>query len=286
MFDSLPVYVQQRIDRAFDSVGKASGSRLNANLEIGGGGFIVEQGLGGGFVPNDDEEERERPSQISMADVPRALQALDLAPDDEQVLSVFRNAASGWTAASPNEVDETGGGWVSRDDWQSVCAVLLEHYKEEYQDDSDGAPLQQFSDAEGDSDDQYHGSEGDDDDDSGDEYVEGPGTSAPRRRTRGRATKSSSASPVPDTTSSKRKLTKRQKEAALEAFALFFPDVPEEDVPHQKIMIKDIQRVAKLLGEKIKAEEMVEMLDTFSTSPDKSVSLQDFGRIMITARLA
>ncbi|GLB39325.1 hypothetical protein LshimejAT787_0604870 [Lyophyllum shimeji] len=282
VFNSLPAYVQKRIDRAFDAVGKPCRGAEDAVM---GGGFIIESSMGGGFIGDDEEEERDKPTQLSMADIPRALQELDLAPDDEQVLAVFRNAASGWTAASSDEVDEAGGGWVSREDWRSVCAVLLEHYKEEYQDDSDGAPPQQLSDEDAGSDDQYLGSEGEDEEDSDDEYVEA-GPSAARRRTRGRAAKSSSDSLAPDPTSSKHELTKRQQETALDAFALFFPDVAEQDLPKQKIMIKDIQRVAKLLGEKIKADEMVEMLDTFSTSPDKSVSLEDFGRIMVAAKLA
>lgn len=31
---------------------------------------------------------------------------------------------------------------------------------------------------------------------------------------------------------------------------------------------------------------MIEMLDAFSTMPDKSVGLEDFGRIMVSAKLA
>jgi len=50
-------------------------------------------------------------------------------------------------------------------------------------------------------------------------------------------------------------------------------------------MIADIQRVAKLLKEKITAEDMLEMLDVFSTSPDKSMGLEDFERMMVAAKL-
>lgn len=31
---------------------------------------------------------------------------------------------------------------------------------------------------------------------------------------------------------------------------------------------------------------MIEMLDAFSSAPDKSISFEDFGRIMLAARLA
>ncbi|KAG6889645.1 hypothetical protein C0995_015760 [Termitomyces sp. Mi166 len=245
-FDSLPVAVQRDIDRAFDDVAPNSG-----------GGFEA--------------------TQILFKDVSRGLQKLDLPPDDEQVLAVFRNAASGWTASSSSDVQDSGGGWVSREDWRAVCAVLLEQA-----DNTKG--VEPESDVL--SDDQYLEDDEESEDDDDDEYLEEPGPSTSRRRTRGGAAKSSSPSPSPGPASAPRKLTKRQQETTLEAFALFFPDVLPEDVPKQRIMIKDIQRVAKLLGEKIKADEVVEMLDAFSTMPDKSVSLEDFGRIMVSAKLA
>jgi len=61
--------------------------------------------------------------------------------------------------------------------------------------------------------------------------------------------------------------------------------VPDGELDCQKIMIKDVTRVANLLKEKIKAEEIIEMLDAFSTSPDKSMNLQDFARMMIATKL-
>ncbi|KAG6858657.1 hypothetical protein C0993_005298, partial [Termitomyces sp. T159_Od127] len=148
-------------------------------------------------------------------------------------------------------------GWVSRDDWRAVCAVLLEQV-------DNGNDNEPGSDA---SDDQYLEDDEEINDDDDEDYLEEPTLSASRRRTRGRAAKYSSPSLSPGP-STPRKLTKRQQETTLEAFSLFFPDVPLEDVPKQRIMIKDIQRVAKLLGEKIKADEMIEMLDAFSTMPD------------------
>ncbi|KAG6862714.1 hypothetical protein C0993_001856, partial [Termitomyces sp. T159_Od127] len=183
-------------------------------------------------------------TQIPLEDVSRALQKLDLPPDDEQVLAVFRNAASGWTTSSSSDAQVSRMGWVSRDDWRAVCAVLLEQV-------DNGIDNEPGSDA---SDDQYLEDDVESNDDEDDEdYLEEPALSASRRRTRGSAKDTSpSLSPGPSTP---RKLTKRQQETTLEAFSLFFPDVPLEDVPKQRIMIKDIQRVAKLLGEKIKADE-------------------------------
>ena len=66
-------------------------------------------------------------------------------------------------------------------------------------------------------------------------------------------------------------------------------------------MIKDITRVADLLKENLKTEEVcalhltvafltqvikiLEMLGAFSTSPDKSMNLADFERMMVLTKL-
>lgn len=268
-FNALPAHIQRRIDRAFISTARSEikphqnvqleSSKNVSNLELGGG-FIVEGDVGGGFVVEDTPADgAETVTHIPMSSIPTALQHLDLPPDDEQVLSVFRNAASGWSSAS-NELGDgdAGEGAVSLEDWRTVCAVLFEHHDEEYEDDSDGGRLGEIAPEDDDdagSDDQYLGSEGSDNDDSDDEYVEGPTASSARRRARGRQTKSSSGSPQPSTSAPKR-ITARQKQTCLDAFALFFPSVPPTELASQKIMIKDIQRVAKVLGEKIKADEV------------------------------
>ncbi|KAG6853293.1 hypothetical protein C0991_005388 [Blastosporella zonata] len=194
LFESLPYGVQRDIDQAFDNVATDAGA---------------------GFEP----------AQIPMSLVPSALQLLDLPPDDDQVLAVFRNAASGWITAS-----STDGGWVSREDWHAVCAVLLEE-----QTDNEADPYL----------------EEDSGDDIDDEYVDRPSTSTSRPRIHQSSSPSLSPGPF-----APRTLTTRQKQTALDAFSLFFPDVPQADVPKQKIMIKDIQRVAKLLNEKVKADEV------------------------------
>jgi hypothetical protein len=333
-FNALPTYLQRRIDRAFNAeaqlefTGSQRRTRNNAghvqsssNLESGGG-FIIDDDvaqLGGGFIVEDTSgDEVESPNQIPMSSVPAALQHLDLPPDDEQVLSVFRNAASGWSSSTNSVGDNSiGEGAVSLEDWRTVCAVLFEHHNEEYEDDSEGGRIDETAHPDPEdydehgamgADDQYVGSEGSDDD-SDDEYIEGPAASTSRRRTRARQVKSSSSSPVPSSSGPKR-ITPRQKQTCLEAFALFFPSVPPVELANQKIMIKDLQRVAKLLGEKLKAEEvgenpscregisthhlstfrsivqMVDLLETFSSSPDKSMNLEDFERMMVAARLA
>ncbi|KAF8225211.1 hypothetical protein L208DRAFT_1425510 [Tricholoma matsutake] len=227
-------------------------------------------------------------SHIPLSSIPLALQCLDLPPDDDQVLRIFRNAASGWSSSSSNAVPDakTGEGLVSRDDWRSVCAVLFEHHQEEeYADDTEFDGLYE-SDGEIESEDPLFASENTDDG-SDDEYVEGPAASSSRQHIRTRQAKYKTASCSPLSSSSPSKmLSPRQQQTCFEAFALFFPSVPASEVVNQKIMIKDIQRVAKLLGEKIKADEMVEMLEAFSTSADNCVGLEDFARMMVVAKLA
>ena len=198
-----------------------------------------------------------------MSSIPAALQVLDLPPDDEQVLAIFRSAASGWATSTLDDLDghqSTGEGMISRDDWRSVCAVLLENYQEGDENGDEHSPpderMQESDDGDDvGSDDQYRASETSDVD-SDEDYVEDLGPSSSRRRTRGRPARSSSPSPPLDSPASNRPLTKRQQQVALEAFALFFPSIPRSELANQKIMLRDLQRTAKLLGEKIKADEV------------------------------
>ncbi|KAJ7875540.1 hypothetical protein B0H14DRAFT_2715631 [Mycena olivaceomarginata] len=275
-FAALPEYLQRRIDKAFDQERRSSNA---SNPVDSGGGFIAD---GGGFLIEDSEPP---PTQIALSAVPAALQRLDLPPDDEQILLVLKNAASG-----PEEIgEEEGAGlYVSRDDWRSVCAVLLEHRAEEYE-DSEGTGPGADSDGERDED-EYQGQDEPDaeSDEDSDEYMEeGPSTS--RRRTRSaknirrRSPSSSSTSSVSPRKS--KPLTARQKRTCLETYALFFPTVSEEELPDQRITLKDIQRLTKLIGDKLKGDEMLEMLGEFSTAPDRSMSFEDFGTMMMAAKL-
>ncbi|KAF9063596.1 hypothetical protein BDP27DRAFT_1231852, partial [Rhodocollybia butyracea] len=235
------------------------------------------------------------PAQIALSSIPSALQLLDLPPDDEEVLTIFRNAALGWAnhdGASPNDMLA-----VTQNDWRAVCTILLDPAGEagsnsprtespagdsEYQDDD----VQMQSDDEADSD-----------------YEPGAlPTKSPRRVSGKRHTRASRLPSdelsgedsdeyeygSPKGSSKPRALTARQKATCREAFAMFFPDAidSKENLDNRRIMLTDIQGVAKLLGEKLKAEEMLEMLEVFSTSPDKSMGLQDFERMMVAAKLA
>jgi hypothetical protein len=57
-----------------------------------GGGFIAEPVLGGGFVPEDAIYESDT---IALSSIQDSLELLGLDPDDEEILQVFRNAATG-----------------------------------------------------------------------------------------------------------------------------------------------------------------------------------------------
>jgi len=281
------------------------------------GGFIVDDPTPGGLVVDDeqsghaadDDVDEEDPSsaridQIPLALIPDALQSLDLQPDDEDILSVFRNAASGWSApgkpVSTREIDDEQ--YVNRRDWRAVCAALLDtgDVVDEEEERSTGRDVDMDAPDSGEDSGSEHEYQDESTDlselsDSGDEYHEGGFISekargkqkaanvpSPRSSRRKPATSSDSD----DQTQKSRPVTARQKAECRRTFSLFFPEVDEEKLDSQRIMIKDISRVASLLNEKIKAEEIVEMLEAFSSSRDKSMGLADFERMMIMAKLA
>lgn len=285
LFFALPEAIQNKIDSAFNSIAKKrvvpsdtatgrfipeTGGFLRDDQDYKfGGGFMPDQDAGGGFIHEGSEgggfvhdpEEPSLPDQIPLSMIPSALQILDLPPDDDEILAVFRNAATGW-ASGNNRVGagrlEAEEQYVSRDDWRSVCGVLLEHDLEDSKSDGDVGMADSKIHVDDASDsDAYHESElGDGEEDDDDEYIEGPSV---RRRTR-QVRKSSSLSPPRPSLASQdsrsNKLTSRQRQTAIDAYALFFPSAAPEELLNQKIMIKDVQRVAKLLNEKLKLEEV------------------------------
>ncbi|KAF8315448.1 hypothetical protein DL93DRAFT_916364 [Clavulina sp. PMI_390] len=220
------------------------------------------------------------------------LQLLDLPPDDDDVLAIFKSAAT------PRDVGEPGEESVSQQEWREVCAILLQHRASAM--DGDTAQSYDSEDPEPDalveseldenSSDEYQ--DEDDEEEAGgfaveesstDEYS-GPATSKhrtkqpPKRTHKKRAASDASSDEIPV-------ITPRQKVEARKAFALFFPEVAESELSSQRIMIKDIARVANLLSIKVKTEEIMEMLEAFSTSNDKSISLSDFETLVMEIRL-
>ncbi|KAJ7936883.1 hypothetical protein B0H13DRAFT_2246621 [Mycena leptocephala] len=198
---------------------------------------------------------------------PSALQLLDLPPDDAQVLRVFKSAASGWQS-STNRPEEIGGEADAEE-------AYVSHQLVEGDSDADEDEDEYHQDAEPDA----------DSDSDSDEYMEGPSTRrctrTPAKRRARPSSRSSVSSVGPPDPKKRRKLTARQTEACLATYALFFPSASEEELPNQRIGIKDVQRLSKLIGDKLKGE----MLSEFSTSPDKSMSFADFGDMMRAVKL-
>ncbi|KAI0314020.1 hypothetical protein OF83DRAFT_483259 [Amylostereum chailletii] len=319
-FASLSLRLRDRIDRAFDRASPSSKSRATSITSRTGAGGFIPNDAPGGFILEDAEQEaggflfddaaatggflppsRERsPSNdvppsgddtIPFSCIPHALQILDLPPDDEEVLAVLRNAASGWTdGARPrpgSDDDEAAEERVSRKDWRSVCAVLMN-------DDDDDALMNEdveMGDTLGELE------ESDLEGGSSDEYVEpSPSKAAKRKRTTAASTakatssktrrrKDKAISDEGDNFDASRPLTPRQKRECLGVFTLFFPGVSEEFIKRKRIGIKELTGASDLLKEKIKVEEMIDMLEAFSSSPDKTMGLADFEKMMVTTHL-
>lgn len=269
------------------------GGFLLDELESGGGFIVDDYNEDGGFVPEpsppragpstiplernseiqEEEGSSDSDSQIPLSLIPTALQSLDLPPDDEQVLLVFRNAASGWTsgAASAQRSARTAGPAeevVSLRDWRAVCSVLLEpdaQYDGADEDDrmdQDGVTRMSdelVGDGEGSSE-EYAQSDpegySDQDDDNYSDTLARQSTRSTRRRNT-RANKVFDESDEEDVEMKKnRPLTTRQKETSRQAFALFFPPSTDSDLEKQRITISDLVRVSKELNEKITYDQV------------------------------
>ncbi|KAF9225525.1 hypothetical protein BS17DRAFT_778726 [Gyrodon lividus] len=296
-FMALPTRLRRRIDRAFDSVASSTPSPKRPRPDEAPAIFIINESEpgpsrsaeyeAGGFIVEDlPSSSRASPSasaHIHLSEVPRALGLLDLTPDDD-VMAVFKNAGTGWGAQS------THSGGVSRKDWRAVCTALLEgDHGDEFGEKnlSGGEDVEMGAGADSDPDnDEYRMSDlsSEPEEVPTDEYEEGSSTTntAKAKKTQNISQKTSSKTSemtIPE------QLTTRQKAECREDFARFFPDVADAELDHRRIMIKDIIRVADLLKEKLKAEEILEMLEVFSMSPDKSMSLEDFERLMILTKM-
>ncbi len=257
------------------TVRRRRGEALNPpNSSGGGGGFIPESPLlGGGFLPDSDGDQMDvdydahnssEPTHIPLTLIPTALQILDLPPADEEILAVFENAARGWGGAQAGEEG------VSRKDFRAVCAVLLPD-EEDQEGGSDGSEGEDEEPevSERQQDGEYFEEESTlSVDEHSDEYTS---------KGKARAKAVAKSRPTPRGRSHKRKrvdstdtsdeegpirITARQRAECRKAFALFFPDVPGSELDSQRIMIKDIVRVADLLREKVKAEEVRGVLST------------------------
>ncbi|TFY83315.1 hypothetical protein EWM64_g688 [Hericium alpestre] len=332
-FLALPASLRTKIDRAFENAvsGPSSSglSRTKAKqravpeggfvlpeddepapggflLDDAPGGFIPEAGpSAGGFLPDDTaggfivededvEDSNDKPTHITLSQIPAALQMLDLPPDDDEILAVFKNAASGWSGGRGGAENEES---VSRKDWRAVCAVLLEaegeggDLDEAGEDENEDELMEEF---------RADSTEESESDATSDEYVEEPvqktrkrsaaasRKSTPKRKTRRRASPSDTSEDEDE--EQEQPLTARQKRECLKSFALFFPDLAgeadEDAVKGKRLGIRELTKAAGALKEKVKAEEMIEMLEAFSTTPDKTMGLADFERMMVSTKMA
>ncbi|KAG8695531.1 hypothetical protein FRC09_009095 [Ceratobasidium sp. 395] len=172
-FSTLKPSLRRAIDNAFFKLLKQKSNearkedvprkrrRVELDDEDGGGGFVKSGGDGDeGDQASDDDQDPSIPLSL----IPSGLQVhttfftclhlshshsipkqmLDLPPDDQEVLTVFRNAASGWENPRPRRAkpgsddemeveieDKDAGLLVSKEDWRAVCAVLLGQQQEE-----------------------------------------------------------------------------------------------------------------------------------------------------------
>jgi hypothetical protein len=261
-FMALPTRLRRRIDSAFDSVASSTPSpnwpgRLD---EVPAAGFIVEDGPShsadceaGGFIvedlPPSSRALPSAPSRIHLSEVPRALTLLDLIPDDD-IMVVFKNAAMGWGAQSRHVEG------VSRKDWRAVCTAIIEgeNSDEVGEENRPGDEDVEMGGADSGSDsDEYRMLDlsSELEEASTDEYEEESSIAMTAKAKESQKTSSkASGTKVPE------QLTARQKAECREDFARFFPDIADVELDHQRIMIKDITRVASLLKEKLKAEEV------------------------------
>jgi len=244
LFSSLPWRVQRTIDDAFDNPDQIDCprpvKRRKISVEPSGGGFVVKS-----------TSPACQNTQIPLDLIPSALQYLDVPADDEEVLSVFRNAASGWTSTSsePQSQSNSDRLYVTRDDFRAVCAVLLENMSPQ---DEQERPGDDELDIGGTTDeyvDDYDKSESISSGDSEDEYVGEPNGPSSRRR-KGKSRQ------VDELNVQAHTLTQRQKQTCLDTFALFFPHIPPSELENQKIKIKDLHFAAKLLNEKLNADQV------------------------------
>jgi hypothetical protein len=285
---ALPDSIKQLIDAAFDDVLDLNGRDDHPPFKR----RRITESQPGGFLPPSPSPQPLQ-SHIPFSLIPAALARLNLAPDDEDVLQVFRNAASGWSRSQshPSGLEEgEAEGVVSRKDFRAVCAVLLDAESAPsppsrssisgapiaegggflIEDENEGggfippttstsAAVSDHFDSGDDGSDVYQDSDSSNNS-SADEYVEGPFPSRPsksKRRTKPPSDYDSDEDMAdPPHPHAKKPLSPKQKKESRLAFGLFFPDVGDDKLDEQRIMIRDIIRVAGLLKEKIKAEEV------------------------------
>jgi len=283
--------LQSRIDDAFyRALSNASSRPVPTNDAPGGFVLDNDDELPGGFLPPSPSaialesgvgSGDDLSSYIPLSRIPYALQLLDLSPDDEEVLSVFHNAATGWGDDQPSSrraVRERSSTATSNDndiaeervslrDWRAVCNALMDDAGDDADNmEGNGIDDEEDPDVAG----ECPTSEEESSGGSSDEYritntrsrkgsrksasAAVPGST---RKTRAKKTQSGAArqrSSPPRTTGAD--ITPRQRRECLQTFLLFFPGVPEEVAKRRRLGVREVNAAATVLNEKIKTEEV------------------------------
>ena len=278
--------LRARIDNAFYTALDPQNRPSHDHVEAPGG-FLLDDNPGGFLPPSPPPghesghgraERDDQASYIPLSRIPHALQLLDLPPDDEEVLAVFRNAATGWEddyssrrtahrrTRDPTITSEDKGvteGHVSLKDWRAVCAAVMDEDGDD-EDDMEGSVIDgnENLDATGeDSSPELEESSGG----SSDEYritetrarKRSSKSAVATRKTRARKTQSATTQRrSPSSPSTSAEITPRQRRECLKAFLLFFPGVPEEVAQHRRLGVREVNAAATVLKEKIKTEEV------------------------------
>ncbi|ORY88357.1 hypothetical protein BCR35DRAFT_330226 [Leucosporidium creatinivorum] len=260
-----------------------------------GGGFLLDDDMngGGGFLPdlpelpplpdlpsldNDDLPAPQPPSRIPLKAIPAALDALSLPGDSHDLITLFREVAS---------EDEDGVASVRREKFIEACSVLL---GDEDDDSEDGKPT-----SDDDSEEEAYVEEGasksrrriptrrstranpvkDDsvpaameldladedsepyDSDDSDIEIIGP-SSSKKGKGKAKATKGK----APARRKKARVLSKAEMQEAEDTFELFFEGGLQVGKTKDKVIgLAELERVTRVLNEKMTEDEMREMLE-------------------------
>ncbi|GJJ10535.1 hypothetical protein Clacol_004762 [Clathrus columnatus] len=197
--------------------------------------------------------------------VPQALNFLNLPQDDESIFQALRDAAQAWDGGKAEDNERSINGCISRKVWRAVCAAVMGGL--------DGDIVQE-NDVEVD----LHGGYLAEDviHQASQNFIYDEDLTVPSNIPSATETDAQSDYEHPVISRSRRKKkhhiqgqpSLRQKQIALEAFALFFPSYSAADAAKLKLTVHDLESVAKSLKENLKSDERTRMKN--ATNTDRS----------------
>jgi hypothetical protein len=228
---------------------------------------------GGGFIIEEPDPILDPTLKIPFSSISRTLESMNLT-SDARVMATFRNSAVDWDGDFENVKDE--GLEVSLKDFRTVCTVLIQNELGARGEDEDSDEVMdddqdmEYTEPKNSSEPEDI-SENDSDEDYNNEELEIIERPAKRRRKVVDDYDSESES------GNRTRITKNRQDLTeaicLDSFSLFFPEVEaEEDLRQKEITMQDLQRVCKLLGMKLKVEEvsfLPRVVHDMLSSPDR-----------------